>query len=443
MSFLFTQSAGQSLPEHVITVDEWVFRLDNGLLTPLTISFGFKTYVDKPLLSPKLLDEKKYIKAFRENWDSAVEESAKKYNITPKDFRKVITPKRGTSKIDNDANTNTGTVTVTDCNVTLSIEQALRQSAKEGTYVAVNTMASNRPALQLNGLPTVSEDCAATTTSTKPTDRKAAKLNMLKRMRPPPFTNVWAFWHDKYVAPTVTDASPSTTYENRLTLMSAEIHDIKEFYQIYNNTPCENLRQRDSFHLFKRGVKPVWEDPRNVHGGCWTFRVPKEKSTEFWMMLQVIAIGEGFDDVIEPTDDICGLSLTTRFTSNLIMLWNRNGTNQKSIDGILEVVLEELPDHLKPKDSSYYYKKHSEHAGFSEVVAAAKGKKEVEQEEKKKSAKLAEWKDFAENEKEGIKGEEGKKEEGGKEEGDLVAGFKKNCGVGKMCEGVDIVEPRD
>jgi hypothetical protein len=161
-------------------------------------------------------------------------------------------------------------------------------------------MASNRPALQLSGLPTVSEDGVTTTTGTKPIDRKAAKLNMLKRMRPPLHQRLDLLAR-QIRRPTAIDANPSTTYENRLTLMSAEIHDIKEFYQIYNNTPCENLRQRDSFHLFKRGVKPVWEDARNVHGGCWTFRVPKEKSTEFWMMLQVIGIGEGFDDVVDPS----------------------------------------------------------------------------------------------------------------------------------------------
>jgi len=125
------------------------------------------------------------------------------------------------------------------------------------------------------------------------------------------------------------------------------------------------------------------------------------------------------------------------------MLWNRNGTNQKSIDGILEVVLEELPDHLKPKESSYYYKKHSEHAGFSEVVAAAKAKEETEREEKKKSAKLAEWTNFAEKEQDEKKVEDGKKGQVGKEEGDLVAGFKKDWGVGKKSEWVDFVEPRD
>jgi hypothetical protein len=61
------------------------------------------------------------------------------------------------------------------------------------------------------------------------------------------------------------------------------------------------LKLRDSVHLFKRGVKPLWEDPRNVHGGAWTFRVPKETASEFWMHTCLLAIGERLQEaVVDP-----------------------------------------------------------------------------------------------------------------------------------------------
>ena len=71
-------------------------------------------------------------------------------------------------------------------------------------------------------------------------------------------------------------------------------------------------------------------------------------------------------------DDLCGVSLSVRFNSNLIMIWNRDGTNQKSIDGILSAMLDKISPDLKPKDGSWYYKKHSTQAGFDEVVAKAR-----------------------------------------------------------------------
>ena len=68
------------------------------------------------------------------------------------------------------------------------------------------------------------------------------------------------------------------------------------------------------------------------------------------------------------------MSLSVRFNSNLITIWNRDGSNEKSKEGILSVVLEKLSPDLKPIQRNYYYKKHSEHVGFSEVVAKANEK---------------------------------------------------------------------
>lgn len=72
--------------------------------------------------------------------------------------------------------------------------------------------------------------------------------------------------------------------------------------------------------------------------------------------------------------------MSVRFNSNLITIWNRDGTNEKTKDGILAVVLEKVSPELKPQPRNYYYKQHSEHAGFSDVVARASEKsKEAEE----------------------------------------------------------------
>ena len=44
----------------------------------------------------------------------------------------------------------------------------------------------------------------------------------------------------------------------------------------------------------------------------------------------------------------------------------------------LKIVLENLPPHLAPKESSYYYKRHADHAGFSSIKGTgADTKREV------------------------------------------------------------------
>lgn len=173
-------------------------------------------------------------------------------------------------------------------------------------------MAHRRPSVLINGLPSVQEDgttinapinapfhaqvtAPPTTdpTSTISPQRGIAKMNMLRRMRPPPFQHAWTFYHDKH--------SDDSNYEGRLTVLLENIITIKPFWEAYNSFPLHALKFKDSVHFFKRGVKPVWEDPRNVKGGTWTFRVSKEKYEETWKEILLLAVGEEFSDVIQPS----------------------------------------------------------------------------------------------------------------------------------------------
>ena len=58
------------------------------------------------------------------------------------------------------------------------------------------------------------------------------------------------------------------------------------------------------------------------------------------------------------------MGLSVRFNSHLISIWHRESSKQKSVDSLLECVLTELPAELRPKADAYFYKKHSDHAGF-------------------------------------------------------------------------------
>jgi Eukaryotic initiation factor 4E len=226
-----------------------------------------------------------------------------------------------------------------------------------------------RPAVAINGVPTWGDSDPKPAEGAAPaaSGREDARLNMLRKIRPPPLKYAWTMYHDKH--------SDGTNYDGRLTVLLENIINVKHFWTALNHFPMQALAMKDSVHFFKRGVKPVWEDPRNVDGGSWTFRVPKDKSETFFHEVLMLCVGEQFADVIQPKDDLCGCSLSTRFNSNLITIWNRDGTNQKSIDGLVQVVLDRISPELKPKENSFYYKKHSEHQGFDEAIAKARAKK--------------------------------------------------------------------
>lgn len=66
----------------------------------------------------------------------------------------------------------------------------------------------------------------------------------------------------------------------------------------------------------------------------------------------------------EIDDQLCGVGLSVRFNSHLITIWHRDASKQASIDGMLACVMEELPPELRPRGDNFFYKKHSDHAGF-------------------------------------------------------------------------------
>lgn len=81
-----------------------------------------------------------------------------------------------------------------------------------------------------------------------------------------------------------------------------------------------------------------------------------------------------------------------RFNSHLISIWHRDSSKQKSIDNLLKCVLEDLPEELQPKPDNYFYKKHSDHAGFKappELQAVLDSQKAREEAAKKKAAEEA------------------------------------------------------
>jgi hypothetical protein len=212
-----------------------------------------------------------------------------------------------------------------------------------------------------------------------------SRLNRNKNRAPvasaglaPALVHGWDFWHDRQDRSSgnskdnsTTSTTPTTVdaYEERLEHL-ASILDVRQFWNVLNNFDISQLKLRDSIHLFHRGVKPVWEDPRNEKGGCWTFRVPKAHAAAFWQEMCMMAIGEQLQQAVEePTrktfrDDICGVSLGVRFNSMLIQIWNRDAAHEAGIERLKETVLWGVSPELRPKDGSYYYKKHIEHAGF-------------------------------------------------------------------------------
>lgn len=139
--------------------------------------------------------------------------------------------------------------------------------------------------------------------------RKTLHQNIFGKLRPVPLQYHWTVWFDKHTPASNTSSTNSHSsssdiqkqeqYTSRLTILYEDISDIATFYRVYNNYPWDKIRLRDTVHIFRKGVKPVWEDPENLHGGCWTFRVPKAKGQDFFHEVAILAMGNELQAAVE------------------------------------------------------------------------------------------------------------------------------------------------
>ncbi|KAF4981118.1 hypothetical protein FZEAL_3025 [Fusarium zealandicum] len=202
--------------------------------------------------------------------------------------------------------------------------------------------------------------------SSSPADqRDDAKRNFLKTMRPLPTQHYWNVYFDRPAKEQQGAEGGDAQYNSHLEQLGTQIESVQDFWRYANNTPTDQIKMRESIYLFKQGFRPVWEDRRNILGGSWTLRVPKNNGPDVWTRVQLLAIGEKLQSVLDDDDQLCGVGLSVRFNAHLITIWHRDASKKNSVDAILACVMEELPAEVRPKPDAYFYKRHSDHAGFN------------------------------------------------------------------------------
>ena len=78
-----------------------------------------------------------------------------------------------------------------------------------------------------------------------------------------------------------------------------------------------------NYHLFRKGIRPAWEDPANINGGKFVLTIPKKDSKsgrvdEWWLYTVLAMIGETMD---LHGDQVAGAVVSIRKSQDRIALW--------------------------------------------------------------------------------------------------------------------------
>lgn len=128
-----------------------------------------------------------------------------------------------------------------------------------------------------------------------------------------PLKSTWIVW---YRPPT-----PKYSDYEKSTVPLAAISSVESFWAVYSHLKRPSqLPTVSDYHIFKKGIRPVWEDDANKRGGKWIVRLKKGVADRYWEDLLLAMVGDQF---AEAGDEVCGAVLSVRGGEDVLSVWTR------------------------------------------------------------------------------------------------------------------------
>ncbi|KAJ2776947.1 hypothetical protein H4R18_005407 [Coemansia javaensis] len=163
-----------------------------------------------------------------------------------------------------------------------------------------------------------------------------------------PLCFAWSFWF-MHRAP----GHKISDYEAAMTKI-ATFASAESFWAVYSHLKrADQVPTITDYHMFRAGVRPVWEDPENINGGKWMLRLKKGLSPRLWERLAIAVVGNAFG----AGDEICGIVLSIRNSEDIISLWNKTAVDTKATLHIRDALKRIM---CLPADCTLEYKAHND-----------------------------------------------------------------------------------
>ncbi|EDW81614.1 uncharacterized protein Dwil_GK12168 [Drosophila willistoni] len=137
-----------------------------------------------------------------------------------------------------------------------------------------------------------------------------------------PLQNSWTLWY--------LENDHKKSWEDMQHVITS-FNFVEDFWSLYNHIiPPSVIKMGSDYSLFKKNIRPMWEDAANKQGGRWVITLNKNCKQELdnlWLDVLLCMIGETFDYA----DQICGAVVNIRNKCNKISLWTANGSDKEAV----------------------------------------------------------------------------------------------------------------
>jgi len=142
---------------------------------------------------------------------------------------------------------------------------------------------------------------------------------------------------------TDTDSSEYHALANKWTMWAHLPHDtdwsIGSYKKIYTFGTAEDaialaetmpdvLVKNCMLFLMKEGIKPIWEDPKNRAGGCFSYKIANKSVYEVWKELSYVLVGETISAQSSFVANVTGITISPKKNFCIIKIWMSTCANQ-------------------------------------------------------------------------------------------------------------------
>jgi hypothetical protein len=80
--------------------------------------------------------------------------------------------------------------------------------------------------------------------------------------------------------------------------------------------------------IMRDGIKPIWEDPKNRDGGCFSYKVPNKNVYDVWKELSYLLVGDTISSQPSFVNGVSGITISPKKNFCIIKIWMTNCANQ-------------------------------------------------------------------------------------------------------------------
>ena len=106
-----------------------------------------------------------------------------------------------------------------------------------------------------------------------------------------------------------------------------KIQHAEEIIALNNSLPDQLIKNCMLF-LMRDNILPMWEDPNNKGGGCFSFKVTNKVVSQVWKKLSYITVGETLTNDTRLLKLINGITISPKKSFCIVKIWLRNCSMQ-------------------------------------------------------------------------------------------------------------------